>query len=158
MVQKAKNITSSSMKRCLQKQQPTSGFTLLEVLITVLVLGIGLLGLAALQNASIKNNQSAFDRTQAVIFMDSMQEVMRAYRPQALGGAFNRSCSTSVPGSGIAGVELAIWNSELQKKLGTSACGEISCNANICEIKIQWDDSRGVKGVSNMSLQTRFSL
>ncbi|HEY9146630.1 MAG TPA: prepilin-type N-terminal cleavage/methylation domain-containing protein, partial [Thiobacillus sp.] len=37
-----------------------SGFTLLEVLVAVLVLAIGLLGLAGLMTSSIRNNQSAY--------------------------------------------------------------------------------------------------
>ncbi len=140
------------------KRQQQKGFTLLEVLITVLVLGIGLLGLAALQNASIKSNQSAYDRTQAVIFMDSMQETMRAFRPQARAGVFNKSCTGNMPSSGIAGTEMALWHTQLQQKLGPTACGAISCNANICEVSIQWDDSRGLQGNSTMTMSTRFFL
>jgi type IV pilus assembly protein PilV len=142
----------------MKQHSLVQGFTLLEVMITVLILGIGLLGIAALQNASIKSNQSAFDRTQAVIFMDSMQEVMRANRPQARLGAFNKTCSGTVPSGGIAGTELTIWHNQLRQKLGNTACGEVSCNANICEVRIQWDDSRGIQGSNTMSMHTRFSL
>lgn len=147
-------IDGSRPKNYLKQQ----GFTLLEVLITVLVLGIGLLGLAGLQNASIKSNQSAYDRTQAVIFMDSMQEVMRANRAQARAGAFNKGCTASLPSSGIVGVEMAIWHTQLQQKFGNTACGEITCSANLCEVRIRWDDSRGIQGSSSMSMHTRFSL
>ena len=139
-------------------RQQQSGFTLLEVLITVLILGVGLLGLAALQNASIKSNQSAYDRTQAVIFMDSMQETMRAFRPQARTGVFNKSCTGTMPSGGIAGTEMSLWHAQLQQKLGPSACGAISCNGNICEVSIQWDDSRGLQGSETMTMNTRFFI
>jgi len=43
----------------------SGGFTLIEVLIAALVLAVGLLGLAGLQAASIKNNLSAYKRSQA---------------------------------------------------------------------------------------------
>ena len=39
-----------------------SGFTLLEVLVAIVVLSLGLLGLAGLQAASLSNNQTAYYR------------------------------------------------------------------------------------------------
>lgn len=39
-----------------------SGFTLLEVLVTIVVLSLGLIGLAGLQAASLNNNQTAYYR------------------------------------------------------------------------------------------------
>jgi Tfp pilus assembly protein PilV len=42
------------------KQQ---GIALIEILISVLVLGIGLLGIAALQSSSVRYSQSAQERT-----------------------------------------------------------------------------------------------
>ena len=43
------------------------GFTLLVVLVALLVLSIGLLGLAGMQTLSLKNNNSALMRSQAVV-------------------------------------------------------------------------------------------
>lgn len=135
-----------------------NGFSLLEILITVLVLGIGLLGLAALQNASIRNNQSAYDRTVAVILSDSMIEIMRANRTPALNGAFDKACLAAIPTSGIAGTEMALWTEKMTRILGDSACVDISCMSGICELKIQWDDSRGLEGEDSFNLITRFSI
>ncbi len=42
-----------------------SGFTLLEIMVAMLVLSIGLLGLAGLMTSSMRNNLSASHRTQA---------------------------------------------------------------------------------------------
>jgi len=39
-----------------------SGFTLLEVMVAIVVLSLGLLGLAGLQAASLRNNQTAYYR------------------------------------------------------------------------------------------------
>ena len=43
-----------------------SGFSLVEVLVALLVLSIGLLGLASLQTFGLKYNQQSYQRTQAV--------------------------------------------------------------------------------------------
>lgn len=55
-----------------------SGFTLIEVLIAVVLLAGGLLGLAALQAASLKNNQSAYNRSQATQLAYDMADRIRA--------------------------------------------------------------------------------
>ena len=46
----------------------TAGFTLLEVLVAVVVLSVGLLGLASLQVNGLRFNHSAYMRTQATLF------------------------------------------------------------------------------------------
>lgn len=60
-----------------------SGFTLIEVLIAVVILAGGLLGLAALQAASLKNNQSAYNRSQATQLAYDMADRIRANVPGA---------------------------------------------------------------------------
>lgn len=54
------------------------GFTLLEVLIALLVLSIGLLGLAALQTVGLRSNQMANMRTLATQIAYDMTDRMRA--------------------------------------------------------------------------------
>jgi len=51
---------------------------MIEVLVAVLVLAIGLLGVAALQTNALKNNQSAFQRSQASMLAYYMMDAMRA--------------------------------------------------------------------------------
>jgi type IV pilus assembly protein PilV len=54
------------------------GFTLLEVLVTVIIMTIGMLGVAGLQLASMRSNHSAYLRTQATIAAYSLIDRMRA--------------------------------------------------------------------------------
>lgn len=63
------------MARALQR-----GVTLIEVLVSVLVLAVGLLGLAALLGNAMQSNQHAQARTQAVFLAGDMMERMRANR------------------------------------------------------------------------------
>ena len=55
-----------------------AGFTLIEVLIAMVVLAVGLLGLAGLQVTSLKNNQSAYNRSQATQLAYDLADRMRA--------------------------------------------------------------------------------
>ncbi len=59
-----------------------SGFSLLEVLIALLILSIGLLGIAGLQVTSKRINQEAIQRTTATMLARDMIERMRANASQ----------------------------------------------------------------------------
>ncbi len=62
----------------MKQQQRINGFTLIEILITVLILSIGLLGLAGLQVSSMKSNHSSYLRSQATIMAYDIIDRMRA--------------------------------------------------------------------------------
>ncbi len=65
------------------------GFTLVEVLVAVVILGLGLLGLAGLQAASLRNNHSAYLRSQATLLTYDMADRMRANPEAAKNGDYN---------------------------------------------------------------------
>jgi type IV pilus assembly protein PilV len=54
------------------------GFSLIEVLVALLVLSIGLLGLAALQTTSLQYNTGSYFRTQATFLAYDILDRMRA--------------------------------------------------------------------------------
>ena len=62
----------------------TAGFTLVEVLVAVLVVSIGLLGVAKLVLAAVKANDSAYFRGQATDLAYEILDNMRANRTYAL--------------------------------------------------------------------------
>lgn len=66
-----------------------TGFTLIEVLVAVLVLAIGLLGLAGLQTTGLHSNHSAYLRTQATLLAYDMADRMRANRTGYQNGFYN---------------------------------------------------------------------
>src|SRR3546814_10441179 len=86
------------------------GTTLIEVLIAVLVLGIGMLGIASLQATSLRNSQSSLERSQAVIATYAIIDAMRANRNDALAGAYNITNTCTVPAGGtLVGNDLNAW-------------------------------------------------
>ena len=56
------------------------GFSLMEVLISMIVIAIGLLGYMALQLASINSNQEGLARSQATLIAQDLSSLMRADR------------------------------------------------------------------------------
>jgi len=54
------------------------GFTLIEALVTVIVMSIGLLGIAALQNTSVKFSYDSYLRTQSALLATDLFDRMRA--------------------------------------------------------------------------------
>ena len=59
------------------------GVTLIEILITLLILAVGLLGLAALQSISLQSGQVAYQRSQAVSIAYEVADFARANRSVA---------------------------------------------------------------------------
>lgn len=57
-----------------------AGFTLVEALIALVVLAVGLLGIAALYVESLRASRSALYRTQAVVFATDLADRIRANR------------------------------------------------------------------------------
>jgi type IV pilus assembly protein PilV len=73
-----------------------SGFTLIEVMIAVLVLSVGLLGLAAMQAFGLRNNQEAYMRSQATILAGDIMERMRANIQGVNAGHYNLGTPSAV--------------------------------------------------------------
>lgn len=67
----------------------SAGFTLLEVLVAVLLLSIGLLGLASLQAWGLRATGNATYRSQATVLANEMVERIRANQPGAREGHYN---------------------------------------------------------------------
>ena len=59
------------------------GFTLVEVLVALVILSIGLLGVAGMQISGMKGNHNAFLRSQAQQYAYEMLDMMRANRDAA---------------------------------------------------------------------------
>lgn len=127
-----------------------SGFTLLEVLVAMLVLTIGLLGLAGLMASSMRNNLSASQRTQATWMAYDIIDRMRANRTSAIAGTYDTNwgaaaCTVAAPTGTVEAQDIAAWKSQLGCVLPTGD-GSIVTNAGRATVVIQWNDSRGSQG------------
>ena len=128
------------------------GVGLIEVMVSLVVLAVGLLGIAAMQSMALRGGQGSLESTQAVMATNSILEAIRANRAQA--SAYNMAKTCAVPtatGSAAANDKIA-WVTALKTTIGsgvgvdTTTCGQITncdpANATNCRITVFWDDSR----------------
>lgn len=135
---------SSIMRRQI-KITSNYGFSLMEVLIAMLVLAVGLLGVAALQANALKTNQSAYLRTQATFLAYDILDRMRANRAAALDGDYNLAMNDAPPtgASSLAEEDLEDWIDNFVARLLPDGDASINCtNAGVCTVVIQWDEAR----------------
>jgi type IV pilus assembly protein PilV len=139
------------------------GISLFEVLITVVVVSIGLLGLAGLQFAGLRAANSAQEHTLATLLAQDIEERVRANSAGAASGAYNNvtidasssyttavDCFTvSCSSAQIVNFDLNQWyrflypNPGEKPLLPTAAITINSTNSLDFQITIQWGDPSG---------------
>lgn len=132
------------------------GVTLIEVLVTVVIMSIGLLGLAGMHFHGLKNNQSSYFRSQATILAYTILDSMRANKTSALNEEYDASLTDTVTSGGtVAKSDLVDWRNKLQSAL-PAGTGSIDCTkaTAVCKVVVQWDDSVGENGSTEQFLVT----
>lgn len=119
-----------------------AGVGMIEVMVAVLVLAIGILGIAALQAMTLKNSGSSAGRTQALVHVYEMGDLLRANRARTAdfetGGYM---CKADADAS--TDPALADWLNRLATDVSPTACGTVACNGGtLCDVGVRWDDTR----------------
>ena len=142
------------------------GISLIEVLIAIVILGIGLLGVARLQANTVGYNHSAYLRSQATLQLYDMADRMRSNVPGIARGAYDSVTTTpSDPGcitSGCTSAEMAQldaheWNTT-NAGLLPSGTGTVTGSGagSVFTITVNWTemaDENPVPGSVSISLQ-----
>jgi type IV pilus assembly protein PilV len=136
-----------------------AGVGLLEILVAVVVLAIGLLGMAGLQTRALQQNQSGLQRSHAVMLTYSILDSLRTDRVSAFAGAYNipQTCAVPAANGTLRGDTLNNWLQAIHDRFGAVAtsCGFINCDAaGLCTIRVIWDDTRA-GGSAVETLETR---
>jgi type IV pilus assembly protein PilV len=140
--------------RSLQAARYGAGMTLIEVLVTLVIISVGLLGVAALQLSTVRNNYDAYIRSQAAVLASDMLDRMRANRESALGDPSPYAVTFGTPtGTGTqAASDIRDWKSTLRTQLangdGAITVTQIAAPAGpgvavpraIVTITIQWGE------------------
>lgn len=102
-------------------RRASSGFTMIEVLIALIIMAIGLLGVAGLQTVSMQQTAAADSRSVAIMHTQTMAEYIRSIR--------------GMPAAG----EVEDWESQLQNDLGPGSTGTVEANGgSAAVISVQW--------------------
>ena len=127
------------------------GFSLIEVLVSLFVLSIGLLGLAALQVTGLKFNHQSYQRTQATLLGYGIIDRIRAnpvgkdngdYDNVSLGapGAYNDCTAVTCTPVEMAAYDIGVWKTVLGQQLGASGDAQISTAGQVRTISIRWKE------------------
>lgn len=124
-----------------------NGFSMLEALVTLLIVSLGLLGIAGIIANSLKVNQGAQIRSQASWLANDIIDRMRANRTSAEGGAYAlASCAAAPAGGTVANDDLSQWCAAVAAAL-PAGTGSVALAANMATVTVQWDDTRAAGGV-----------
>jgi type IV pilus assembly protein PilV len=148
----------------------SAGFTLIEVMISMIVLSLGLLGLAALETKTLRDNQNAYYRSLASQFAYELADRMRVNNAEAKkttskyyldpDQAQSQPTCESAPGCSpifMAEHDLFQWNSLITDALPMSS-GIITKSGGAFLITIQWDENRDGDPSNDASFQVSFKL
>lgn len=129
----------------LMLRDGASGFTLIEVMIAILILGVGLLGFALLQTMSVRFAQSANQRTQATNLSYEMLDQMRSNRIAAANysGNYAATATGCTPGATVSPAAYkVVWQCRLQSELGAGSAATVTYVAGLATVNITWGDER----------------
>ncbi|AWH36595.1 MULTISPECIES: type IV pilus modification protein PilV [Stenotrophomonas] len=142
-----------------------AGFSLLEVLIAILVLGFGLLGFAMLQTMNVRFVQSSNYRTEATNLAYDLLDQMRSNRYQsgwytsasfAADSVKTAQCSRPTGDAVTVAKNIARWQCQVVQALGEGASATVLNNNGRVTVGISWGDQRW--DASNPDTKTTFTL
>lgn len=158
----SKRIPTSSQLSSASRQ---SGIGLVEVLIAVLILAIGLLGLASMQTNGMRMTNGSMSRSQAVFLANDIVERARANRanranyalaPNAAGNV--NPCNLALGYNAaltVAQNDMAEWLNSLACLLpGADASIALNVSTNRMDVTVQWTSRSDEDNDNNLDIDT----
>jgi type IV pilus assembly protein PilV len=151
----------------MRTSRATAGFTLIEVLIALVVLAVGMLGIASLLLNGLQSSRIAVLRTQAVVLAADMGDRIRANRMAGAAYSLTPGTELSNPGKAcsspgqctatdVAALDLYSWQQSVLRALpGAETSIAVApvgaLNSNVYTITIRWTQS-GDDAAANFTL------
>jgi len=133
-------------------KRASNGFSIVEVLVALVVLGVGMLGIAGLYVVSLRSSGSAISRMQAVNLASDLADRIRANR-NARDAYADEAADHECVGSeancsavDMATHDLFLWQRQITATLGATASGSVDVDAasaptiRMYTITVQWDE------------------
>ena len=129
--------------RMTSKPRQQSGFTMIEVLVTIAILVVGLLGLAAMQTLSTLAELESYQRSQALVLVRDMADRMTANKKEILSYVGNDYGLVAADCTGYLAtpdykLDLCEWSSQLNgvsEKAGSRNVGAM-IGARGCVVRL----------------------
>lgn len=132
-------------------QRAQGGFTLIEVLVALVVMSVGLLGLALLQQNAVAFNRDAYLASQATVLAYDIADRIRGNREAGRDGDYDSAfagtppaCNSAIAAGTVVEQDIAAWRRSLSCAL-PGGNGQIAYSdvTEILTITVRWDPSRG---------------
>ena len=139
-----------------------SGFSLIESMVALVVVSVGMIGIAALYGQGLGASRTALSRTQAVNLAADMADRIRSNRQggasyDTMGAVANNNCD---PGGGVnctpaqmAAHDLWVWTNQVAQQL-PNGVGFVQYAATVpptFTIRVSWQDT-GMGAVNYQSI------
>lgn len=110
-----------------------SGFTMIEVLVTIAILVIGLLGLAAMQTLATLAELEAYQRSQALVLVRDMADRMSGNKANIVSYVAADVGTATAPCAGLVGaaLDLCEWGNQLNGSSEKAEAGARNVGAMI---------------------------
>jgi type IV pilus assembly protein PilV len=121
------------------------GISLVEILVTVVIISVGLLGVASLHLTSLRAGNGAHTRSQATALATDIIDRMRANREAALNKEYLITMGTKAPitPTGLVDTDKKQWLDALQQALPNgqgSVVETLIATRRAFQVTIQWDE------------------
>lgn len=128
------------------------GFTMIEVLVAMIILAIGLLGVAGIQALSLKQSSNSSVRSLVTMHAYDLSERMRSEFDDV--SVFEKSLSSTCNGCDS---KLSAWQTRLLEDVPTASTAvDVTTNSDLtfAEITVNWTE----RGIGNDALAQSYTL
>lgn len=145
------------------------GFSLIEVLIALLILAIGVLGIAALQFKGLKYSHDSFLRSQINFLSYDIAELMRSNRSNAASYVGNYTVKVTTGANTAKGAntantcdyatastaanDLGCWHNRVDAAIPPGSTANITAFGNLYTVALAWTDREGTTKTINYTFQ-----
>lgn len=117
------------------RQNPSRGFSIIEMLVGVLIISFGLLGLMALQSRAVQVSVSSEDSQRAALLASDIASTMINQGTVALSDEIVEAWAARVADAASGGL--------------SNGVGSVTVSGSTARIQVQWTPPRTVSGDSN---------